>query len=118
MEQSLGELACLFARGKKTYNAYLSHGQQFLYARILKDNNERIRATLIKISFQLPEQLFSQCINLIHHIDVWLELWVDLSERMSPNIEDSFVFENNVNYPVEAEKGLMALMSELRNKEL
>ncbi|KZY42584.1 hypothetical protein A3732_16010 [Oleiphilus sp. HI0050] len=114
IEQNLGELVCLFARGAKTYQSYLNNEKTFLYAKILKDNNERIRSILLKLTSKVPEEMFVCCIDLIHHIDVWMELWLDLSERLDLKLDEPFVFQNKVNYPVEAEKKLTALYEELK----
>ena len=106
LKQSLGELTFLFNRGKRIYQSYQQNEQSFLYAQILKDNNDRIRTILFQISHLLPQELLSHCLDLMHHLDVWTELWIDLYNKGTPKLNEQFVFNNNINYPVKAEAAL------------
>lgn len=106
LKQSLGELTFLFNRGKRTFQSYQQNEQSFLYARILKNNNDRIKAILFQVSHLLPQELMSHCLDLMHHLDVWSELWIDLFNRLTPKLNEQFIFNNNVNYPLEAEIAL------------
>ena len=99
LKKDIGQLLFLFARGRRTYNSYIDDGNKFLYARILKENNDDIKKLLKGIAHEFPKDVLIESIELIHHIDVWSELWLDLKSKNNPQLEDEFVFENQVNYP-------------------
>ena len=99
LKEEVGQLLFLFARGRRTYDSYISDDNKFIYARILKENNDDIKKLLKGVSHNFPRDVLEESVELIHHIDVWSELWVNLKSKTNPQLEDKFVFENKINYP-------------------
>ena len=110
----LGPLMILLKRGNATYQSYLANGKTFLYAKILKDNNERIRTLILEKSHLLPLEYQDYAIDLVAHIDVWHALWMDLSDRRSYQLTDEFVFENKVRFPAASVEALSELYLKMK----
>lgn len=98
-KQVANEIYNLLLRGRQSYQSYLKNGRSFLYAKILKNNNEALHSYLLKYMHLFPQDLSSASLDLINHIDVWSVLWEQLALETKPSLEDEFVFENSVNYP-------------------
>jgi hypothetical protein len=104
----LGKLHTLLMRGDIAYKNYRSHGKIFLYAKIIKDNNERIRLLTLDCNHLLPKEQQANAMELVEHIDVWSVLWEDLFDRLSPGPFDGFEFENYATFPKAAANSLIA----------
>lgn len=102
----LGQVYINFRRSETAYQKYMQHGKQFVYAKILKNCNEKILSLLLENAYLLPDDLINESVKLISHIDIWLEKWRDSERRLNPNIEDEFVFENKFTFPREAAQKL------------
>lgn len=111
----LGKLKFCFERGKKTYQAYKDNGCLYLHARILRSNNEEISVILMNIYSSLPEDFRAHVLDLVYHIDVWTSLWDCLEKDIQPRSTDRFVFQNSVNYPIEAELNILKYFESLSN---
>ncbi len=107
LKDELGKLSFYFLRGKKVYSEYQGNGCTYLYARVLRKNNDCITDLLISIYSYLPEALQKDVLELIHHIDVWTALWDCLEKEKDPKANDKFIFQNSVNYPKTAENNLL-----------
>lgn len=103
----LGKLLFYFERGRNTYSKYLECGSIYLYARILKDNNDKIIEVLSKVYSVCPTDTQSAILDLTHHIDVWSSHWCYLENQLNPNPNDEFVFQNTVSYPKDAESNIV-----------
>lgn len=94
----------------------MDNGRQFVYARVLKNCNERILNLLAENAYLLSDDLIHESMKLISHIDIWLEKWNDLEKKLKPAIGDEFVFENKFTFPREAahklEKEFLAIRNE------
>lgn len=112
----LGPLMTLLKRGEVAYKNYMTDGKILLHAKILKDNNERIRTLVLEKSHLLPVEYHKYAIDLVAHIDVWYVLWMDLSDRNAYALTDAFVFKNKVRFPAEAVNALCDLYLEIRAK--
>ena len=93
------EIYNLVLRGRVTYTSYLNNNKCFLFAIILKKNNDKIHDALLKKMHTFPDDLNAASLELIHHIDVWSVLWEQLADANKPDIYEQFVFANSVNYP-------------------
>lgn len=113
LKDKIGKLLFLFSRGKRAYASYLNDDKKYIYAKILKDNNDQIKQLLLDIAHSLPEDTFEDCIELMHHIDVWSVLWIDLELKKSPQLDDTFVFENKINYPPTVEEKIRSFYCSL-----
>lgn len=112
----LGPLDTLLKRGEVAYNNYISNGKTFLYAKILKNNNERIRELILQKSHYLPFEQHSNAIDLVTHIDIWHVLWENLYESKVYEINEEFAFENHATFPEKSVESLYAFYSELIEK--
>ncbi|WP_124553123.1 hypothetical protein [Methylophilus methylotrophus] len=109
----LGILDTLLRRANLTYHAYLKSGKRFLYAKILKETNEGIRALLIQNTHLLPASQIDNSLALLHHLDVWCTIWQQVYEHEQPDNLSIFVFENSVNYPLSEVSNLMEYYAQL-----
>lgn len=112
----LGRLTVLLERGHFTYKNYLSNNKNFLHAKILKDNNGRIRQLILSHCHVLPNAQQLNAIQLVYHIDVWCCLWEDSFDTLTPGIFDTFSFENKVNFPADAVNALISYYKSLENR--
>jgi hypothetical protein len=111
----LGQLSTLLERGEVSYRNYIHDGKIFLYAKILKDNNEKIRDLILENAHLLPSEQQSHAIKLVSHIDIWVLLWEDTNEKLSPILTDVFSFKNDATFPTESESSLMSYYSLIKN---
>jgi len=88
------------------HDNYLKDDKIYLHAKILKECNLRIRELLLENAFILDDDLKKDAIDLISHYDIWVEKWNDLKEKINPNLDDFFIFQNEHRFPKEAERRL------------
>jgi hypothetical protein len=101
----LGLLSMHFKRGEAAYQNFHADGRQFLFAKILRDNNREIRNLILTKGYLLPLEQQQNAIDLVAHLDVWLELWEQLAATKVHRPEDKFSFES-CKYPQEAATAL------------
>ena len=68
-------------------------------ADLTKENNDYIRSLLLTNSHLLPEFQQKNALKLLHHLDIWCCLWEHHQEKLNPNADTTFVFDNTVNFP-------------------
>ena len=107
LKTELGKLLFYFERGRNTYSKYLECGSTYLYARILKDNNDKIIEVLSKVYSDCPSDIHNDILVLTHHIDAWSSHWCCLENQLNPNPNDEFIFQNTVRYPKDAERNIV-----------
>jgi hypothetical protein len=118
-ESFLGMLDTLLKRGQVIYAKYISDGKKFLYAKILKDNNEKIRELILAHTYLLPVEQQSNAIDLLIHIDVWIVLWNDLYNKDKFfYLYEEFSFENTVNFPKDSVNSLCYYYENIKMKEV
>ena len=61
----LGSLTMHLKRGQVTYEHYIAGGKTYLHAKILKDNNERIRNLIMTKGHCLPTEQQAHAIALV-----------------------------------------------------
>lgn len=110
----LGPLSTLLKRGDMAYKGYMANGKTFLYAKVLKDNNERIRELILEKSHLLPIDYQPCAIDLAAHIDIWHVLWENLDKKKAHALTDEFVFENSATFPRESVATLVELYLDLK----
>ncbi|PSW57448.1 hypothetical protein [Photobacterium leiognathi] len=98
-EQRLDELKFYFDMANKTYHEYIANDSKYLYALIIKKYNLEIRKLVISLTAYLPKEFYEGCIELCHHLDVWLTLFDDLEKKCVFLLDERFVFDNEVNFP-------------------
>jgi hypothetical protein len=89
-----GPLSMHFRRGETAYQNLLSDGRQFLFAKILRDNNREIRRLILTKGYLLPFDQQQNAIELVAHLDIWLELWEHLAATKVYQPDDQFTFES------------------------
>jgi hypothetical protein len=105
VSELLGPLSMHFRRGEAAYQNFHADGRQFLFAKILRDNNREIRNLILAKGYLLPLQQQQNAIDLVAHLDIWLELWEQLAATKTYKPEDKFGFES-CKYPQEAATSL------------
>jgi len=101
------------SRGKRAYHDYMENGKLFKYAIIIKNNNLLIHNMIMREGYLLPSHLEKQLIDIISHIDMWLIYWNDLKGKLTPDLNDEFIFDNDFSFPKKSERALMGFMSDL-----
>lgn len=107
----LGSLNMHLKRGQVAYDNYIASGKKFLYAKILKNNNERIRQLIMTQGHCLPTEQRAYAIDLVTHIDIWDVLWEDLNSDKVHGLNDEFAFENSATFPKESVASLITYYS-------
>ncbi|WP_131690481.1 hypothetical protein [Pseudoalteromonas sp. DL-6] len=107
MKAELGKLLFYFERGRNSYTKYIEHGSTYLYARILKHNNDSIIEVLSKVYSFCPDEIQQDIVELTYHIDVWSSHWRCLEKKLNPRFNDQFIFHNTVGYPKRAESNIV-----------
>lgn len=111
----LGHLDTLLKRGEVAYKNYISNEKKFLFAKIIKENNMRIRELILEGAHILPIDQQSKAIDLVTHIDIWHVLWDDLYERKNHNLNEEFSFKNNATFPKESVDSLLRYYQKQKN---
>lgn len=101
-ERFIGILNTLLMRGYEAYQNYLNNNKIFLYAKIIKANNEITRDLILAHCHLLPSEQQQDLIKLVSHLDAWSCQWDDLQEKSKPGLTDIFVFETAINFPSES----------------
>ena len=102
VKRILGAIYINLKRSEIAYRNYMDNGKQFIFARVLKRCNEETLNLLVDNSHVLPDDLIHDSIQIIAHLDVWIEKWNDLASTHHPDPEDEFIFENSVTFPRDA----------------
>jgi hypothetical protein len=102
----LGQVVINIKRAEIAYANYMMDGKKFIYAKILKNCNEKINELLIENSYMLSQHLIDDCLKLICHFDIWTEKWNNLEKTLKPALEDEFIFENKFTFPKDAAKNI------------
>ncbi len=105
VSELLGSLSMHFRRGEAAYQNLHTDGRQFLFAKILRDNNREIRSLILAKGHLLPVVQQQNAIDLVAHLDIWLELWEQLAATKIHKPEDKFSFES-CKYPQAAATAL------------
>lgn len=94
ISELVGSLSMHFRRGEAAYQNSYADGRQFLFAKILRDNNHEIRSLILAKGHLLPFEQQQNAIELVAHLDIWLELWEQLAATKNHRPEDNFSFES------------------------
>lgn len=115
VSELLGPLSMHFRRGEAAYQNFHSDGRQFLFAKILRDNNRAIRDLILAKGYLLPLEQQQNAIDLVAHLDIWLELWQQLAATKVFKPEDKFSFDS-CKYPQAAAAALKEFCFALGNQ--
>jgi hypothetical protein len=115
----IGMLNTLLMRGYEAYQNYQKNGKTFLYAKIIKANNEATLTLILSHCHLMPPEQQKDLIKLVSHLDVWICQWDDLYTKNNPNLTDAFIFDTALNFPKESMDRLDAYFdSRLQNKNI
>ncbi|MBF4208524.1 hypothetical protein EI533_12400 [Pseudomonas donghuensis] len=95
-------------RSGRAYLNYSAKGGRFLYAKILKRNNEIIRRLLLNGYSVLPVEQQIHADNIISHIEIWSAAWDKLASEKKHDNHDEFRFSNDSRFPRDSASALVA----------
>lgn len=104
----IGLLNTLLMRGHEAYQNYQANGKTFLFAKIIKSNNEATLNLILSNCHLLPQEQQKDIIKLVCHLDIWTCQWDDLYKKTNPSLTDTFAFHTAVNFPKESMDRLAA----------
>lgn len=97
-----GQLYMQLERSKNAYKEYLQGGKTFMFAKILRLYNGKIRDLVLEKGYLLPGNLQKDALELVSHYDIWMQKWDELKATLDPSPDDEFVFPNSFTFPKEA----------------
>ena len=101
-----GQLSMNLKRSATAYKEYLEGGKTFMFAKILRLYNEKIRELLLEKGYLLSDNLQTDALALISHYDIWMQKWDELKKNLNPYPDDEFSFPNNFTFPKDAAANL------------
>lgn len=102
----LGQLHMNLERSAMAYKEYLQGGKTFMFAKILRVYNEKIRSLILEKGFLLTDSLQKDGLSLVAHYDIWMQKWDALKASLNPLPDDQFIFPNEHTFPKEAANNL------------
>lgn len=114
----LDRLDFLLSCCERTYKEYQKNNAIFLYAKILKVQNEKIKNLIEDKGYFLLRSHIAELSDLLNHLNVWSALWELEYEIQKPSGQDVFVFQNTVIFPKESVKILLDFRDNLVCEEL
>jgi hypothetical protein len=109
-----GQLYMNLKRSATAYKEYLQGGKTFMFARVLRQYNEKIRSLILEKGYLLPSHLQEDGLALVSHYDIWMQKWDDLKNRINPSPDDEFIFPNDATFPKEAARNIEAAYEHLK----
>ena len=97
-----GQLYMHLERSKNAYKEYLQGGRNFMFAKILRLYNGKIRELILEKGYLLSDSLQKDALELVSHYDIWMQKWDELKDRLDPSPDDEFVFPHSFTFPKEA----------------
>lgn len=98
----LNLLDTILSHGNIAYNKYLNNGKNFLYANIIKKNNERTLELILDHAYLFCSEQRNDLLSISLHIDSWLIQWSYLHNSKNFKLDDEFVFNTTVKFPRDA----------------
>ncbi|MFT6842575.1 MAG: hypothetical protein ACJASR_001342 [Psychroserpens sp.] len=108
-DKIIRKLSFLLAFSNKAYKEYLNNDKQFLYAKIIFNVNKEIKNLLKNGLLYLPVENHNDVIDIIFHIDVWANIWLEENKKQKPTCNDRFSFENKISFPKDSVKNIISL---------
>ncbi|MDB4020964.1 hypothetical protein N8Z80_02910 [Litorivicinus sp.] len=91
----------------RVYQHYLVNDKKFVYAKILFEVNTEISVLVRDGVKLLPTDLRVDAFELMFHIDVWRNIWLDECGRQKPSWDDTFIFPTLVSFPKKSVQNLL-----------
>lgn len=93
----------------KVYESYKESGNKFCFAKVLFEINSRISELLYDFIDVIPEAQKKDAVELMFHIDVWKEIWLDEASQRQPKHNEHFAFPNEITFPKKSVERLLAI---------
>ncbi len=100
--RKLAELKFYIDMADKSCREYVNNNSKYLNALIIRKYNLEIRSLIITLVNYFPEEIQKGCITLCYHFDTWLILFENLEKLSSLSLNDEFIFQSNVPFPIDA----------------
>jgi hypothetical protein len=105
LAELLSPLGFLLRLSGRAYKKYMGN-KIYLHALNIRKANEKIYQLLLdKIHF-IPEEIQTDCIELLNHYDCWMLQFKDEEQKRKPSLSDEFIFyriDGQMAYPRSAE---------------
>ena len=103
----ISELNSLLNYAEKIYSVYIKNGKKFVFAKVLFDVNSEIHH-LVKSNIVIcTEEQKKDAYDLLFHIDVWRNIWLDEFEQKKPQWSNEFSFPNEIKFPIKSVERLL-----------
>ena len=102
----LGRIYMQLQRSQLAYRNYHEDGRKFLHAKILRNCNESLRNEILTQGYLLQNDLRRHALELVKHLDVWMEKWQAHELLSEPSLDTEFIFENRFTFPRQAAESL------------
>lgn len=89
------------------YLRYNNDGKKFIYTILLRKYNQLLLNLLIDNPKKLEGIFYEEFLYLIEHLSIWIEKWDVYSEKYSPELNQKFIFKNEIIFPKEFIKKLL-----------
>lgn len=100
------------------YHNYMDAGMDFAHACELKANNIATRKLIVEHLDILPADLRGNAMEIVSHIDTWMELWDAHKQKLNPAPTDRFAFPNTASFPKEAANKLDEALKAIDRREV
>jgi hypothetical protein len=104
-------------RSAKAYVNYMESGKKFRYAETLKVHNTAAKNLLSDNIAVIPGDLRADVEAIIEHYTIWSAKWDALKNKLNPDPDDEFAFENEHRFPKAAAQKLEEALSELAKND-
>ncbi len=85
----------------------------FFFAKILRRQNEELRQLLQGNGYGVEDELKMEILKLLHHLNVWCEIWDYECAKRTPKLDEEFAFNNSSVFPSASVKSLMQYRNNL-----
>ena len=86
-------------QAKKIHEKYMSNGRIFIFTIELRNINNKILVLIKEIKLEDNEEIKSNRLDLIKHLEEWISIWDKEKNIRNPNNDDEFIFNGYKKYP-------------------
>lgn len=100
-------LEAALAYGQSLYSRYLDSGKIKFDAKLLRDNNERVRDLSLELAAVVGPELQEHALALAYHADVFVLEWDVYDFENSVSWDEPFAYVTKVGFPADRVNALM-----------